>query len=54
MGNTSMKDKEGNIVQKLTCIIAYNHNIGRVDMMHQQLDGIVVLRNHTSDTRSFS
>ena len=45
MGNTSKKDKEGNILQKPTCIIAYNHNTCRVDLMDQQLDGIEVLRN---------
>ena len=44
MGNTSKKDKERNIVQNPTCIIAYNHNMDGVDMMNQQLDGIDVLR----------
>ena len=42
--NTCKKDKDGNIVQKLTCLIAYNHNMGGVDMMDQQLDGREVLR----------
>ena len=31
-------------MQKPTCIIAYNYNMGGVDMMDQQLDGIAVLR----------
>ena len=44
MGNTNKNDKEGNIVQKSTCIILYNHNMDGVDMMDQQLDGIEVLR----------
>ena len=44
MGNTNKRDREGNIVQKPTCIISYNHNMGGVDMMDQQLDGIEVLR----------
>ena len=44
MGNTNKRDREGNIVQKPTCIISYNHNMGGVDMMDQQLDGIDVLR----------
>ena len=38
MGNTNKRDREGNIVQKPTCIISNNH------MMDQQLDGIDVLR----------
>ena len=39
MGNTNKRDRDGNIVQKPTCIISYNHNMGGVDMMDQQLDG---------------
>ena len=31
-------------MQKPTYIIAYNHNIGGVGMMDQQLDGIEVLK----------
>ena len=30
MGNTSKRDRDGNIVQKPTSIIAYNHNMGGV------------------------
>ena len=44
MGNISKKDKEGNIVQKPACIVAYSHNMGGVDIMDQQLDDIEVLR----------
>ena len=44
MGNTIKKDKEENIVQKQTCIITYNHNMGGIDIMDQQLDGTEVLR----------
>ena len=44
MGNTNKRDKDGNIITKPTCIISYNHNMGRVDMMDQQLDAIDVLK----------
>ena len=44
VGNSSKKDKEGNLVQKPPYIIAYNHNMGGAHMMDQQLDGIEVLR----------
>ena len=44
MANTNKRDREGNIVQKPTCIISYNHNMAGVDMMDQQLEGIDVLR----------
>ena len=37
------RDKDGNATQKPTCINDYNHSMGRVDMMDQQLDGIDVL-----------
>ena len=30
--------RDGNIIQKPTSIIAYNHNMGRVDRINQQLD----------------
>ena len=45
MGITSKKDKDGYPVHKPTNIKAYNHNMGRVDLMDQQLDGVDVLRN---------
>ena len=44
MGNTSKKDRDGNIVQKPMSVIAYNHNMGGVDIMDQQLDAYEVLR----------
>ena len=44
MGNTSKRDRDGNIVQKPTSIITYNHNMGGVDIMDQQLDAYEVLR----------
>ena len=44
MGQTRKRDKDGNVVQKPTGIISYNHNMGGVDMMDQQLEGIDVLR----------
>ena len=43
-GNTNRRDKDGNIIQKPTSIIAYNHNMGGVDRIDQQLDGFDVLR----------
>ena len=39
-----IRDKEESIITKPTCIISYNHNMGGVDMMDQQLDAIDVLR----------
>ena len=45
MGHTNKRDKDGNFLQKPTCINAYNHSMGGVDLMDQQLDGIHVLRN---------
>ena len=44
MGHTNKRDKDGNTITKPTCIISYNHNMGGVDMIHQQLDAIDVLR----------
>ena len=44
MGHTVKRDKDGNIITKPTCIISYNHNMGGVDMMDQQLDAIDVIR----------
>ena len=38
------RDKDGNITTKPTCITSYNHNMGGVDMMDQQLDAIHVPR----------
>ena len=42
MGYTNKRDKGGNTITKPTCIISYNHNMGEVDMMDQQLDAIDV------------
>ena len=44
MRHTNKRDKDGNIITKPTCIISYNHNMGGVVMMDQQLDVIDVLR----------
>ena len=44
MGQTRKRDKDGNVVQKPTCIISYNHTMGGVDMMDQQLECTDVLR----------
>ena len=53
MGHTNKRDKDGNIITKATCIISYNHNMGGVDMMDQQLDAIDVLESYTNGIRSF-
>ena len=42
--NTSKSDREGNIIQKPSCIIDYNYNMGGEDMVDQQQDSIEVLR----------
>ena len=44
MGNTAKRDRDGNIIQKPMSIISYNHNMGGVDLMDQQLEGIDALR----------
>ena len=44
MGNTSKRDRDGNIIQKPRSIISYNHNMGGIDLMDQQLEGLDVLR----------
>ena len=44
MGHTNERDKDGNIINKPTYIMSYNHNIGRVDELDQPLDGIDVHR----------
>ena len=41
---TNKRDKDGNIITKPIYIISYNHNIGGVVMMDQQLDVIDDLR----------
>ena len=44
VGHTTKRDKDGNVIQKPTSINAYNHSMGGVDMMDQQLAAIDVLR----------
>ena len=44
IGNTSKRDTDGHVVHKPMIIIAYNHNMGGVDIMDQQLDAYEVLR----------
>ena len=45
MSHTDKRDKDENVIKKPTCINSYNHSVGGLDMMDQQLDGIDVLRN---------
>ena len=44
MKNTSRRDHEGNVIQKPEAIIYYNHNMGGVDKIDQQLHCISVAR----------
>ena len=44
MKNTNRVDTDGNVIQKTTSIIDYNHNMGGVDLVDQQLDSLDVLR----------
>ena len=44
MRNTNRVDTDGNAIQKPTSIIDYNHNMGGVDLVDQQLDSLDVLR----------
>ena len=44
MKNTKRVDTDGNVIQKPTRIIDYNHNMGGVDLVDQQLDSLDVLR----------
>ena len=42
--NTARRDRDGNVIQKPSCVVDYNFNMGGVDMVDQQLDSIDVLR----------
>ena len=42
--STSKSDRDGNIIQKPSCIVDCNYNMGGVDMVDQQMDSIEVLR----------
>lgn len=42
--NTKKKDKDGSPIVKPACVIAYNTNMGGVDLVDQQLDSLNVLR----------
>ena len=44
MQNTKITDKDGNAVKKPSCIVRYNHCMGGVDLLDQQLDSLLVLR----------
>ena len=44
MKNTNRLDTDEDVIQKLTSIIDYNHNMGGVDLADQQLDSLDVLR----------
>ena len=44
MKNTNRVDTDGTVIQKPTSIIDYNHNMGGVDHVDQQLDILDVLR----------
>ena len=42
--NTNRMNTDGNVIQKPTSIIDYNHNMGSVDLVNQELDSLDVLR----------
>ena len=44
MKNTKRLDTDGNVTQKPTSIIDYNHSMGGVDLVDHQLDSLDVLR----------
>ena len=44
MRNTNRVDTGGNTIQKASHIIDYNHNMGGVDLVDQQLDSLDILR----------
>jgi len=44
MENSKKTDKDGNIIKKPSCILRYNHSMGGVDLLDQQLDSLLVLR----------
>lgn len=44
MTSSGKKDKEGQTILKPTCITDYNHKMGGVDLMDQQLDSMLVIR----------
>jgi hypothetical protein len=44
MKNSGTTGRDGSVVMKPTCIIDYNHNMGGVDMVDQQLHTMDVLR----------
>ena len=44
MKDTNRVDTNGNVIQKPTRIIDYNHNMGGVDLVDQHLDSLEVLR----------
>ena len=44
LGPTGKKDKDGNDIVKPNCVIHYNHQMGGVDLMDQQLHGFRTVR----------
>ena len=44
MENSGKSDKDGTVIKKPSCIVTYNHSMGGVDLMDQQLDSLLVLR----------
>ena len=44
MKNTNRVDTDGKVIQKPTSIIDYNHNMGGVNLVDQQLDSLDILR----------
>jgi hypothetical protein len=44
MGNTNKRAADGSFIKKPKCVIEYNHNMGGVDKIDQQLHSIKVIR----------
>ena len=44
MRNTNRMDRDGNAIQKPKCVIDYNHNMGGVDLVDEELDSLDILQ----------
>jgi len=42
MKNSGKSDKDGTVIKKPSCIVAYNQSMGGVDLKDQQLESLLV------------